>query len=100
MPAALVRLPFLVSTLAMNDIAEVRMRMKRQWAIRRQFQPTMDAERRWDQAYQHLLEWTAQSDLVGAPLPSSGPPAELEARYEDRDLRAGIDQPSDPGSND
>jgi hypothetical protein len=74
----------------MKDIAEVP--MKRQWTIRRQFQPTMDAERRWDQAYQHLLEWTL--------LPPSRPSTELEARYEDRDLRAGVDQPSDPGSND
>jgi hypothetical protein len=82
----------------MNDIAEVR--MKRQWAIRRQFQPTTDAERRWDQAYQHLLGWSLPSDLVYALLPSSRPPAEREARYEDRDLCAGVDQSSDPGSND
>ena len=40
----------------MNAIVEVR--MKRQWKVRRQFQLTKDAERRWDQAYQHLLEWT------------------------------------------
>jgi hypothetical protein len=29
--------------------------MKRHWQIRRQFQPTADGARRWDQAYQYLL---------------------------------------------
>jgi hypothetical protein len=29
--------------------------MKRHWQIRRQFQPTADGARRWDQVYQYLL---------------------------------------------
>jgi hypothetical protein len=82
-------------TLAMRNIAEVR--MKRQWKVRRQFQPTTNAERRWDQAYQHLLEWTLP---IRDQVASFRPPAEVEERYEDRDLSASIDQPSDPGSND
>jgi hypothetical protein len=41
-----------MSTLAMKD-SNAEVRMKRQWQIRRQFQPTTDAERRWDRAYQH-----------------------------------------------
>jgi hypothetical protein len=82
-------------TLAMKNIAEVR--MKRQWKVRRQFQPTTNAERRWDQAYQHLLEWTRP---VPDQLASFRPPAEAEVRYEDCDLCASIDQPSDSGSND
>ena len=84
-------------TLAMKNIAEVR--MKRQWKVRRQFQPTTHAERRWDQAYQHLLEWTLPNDPVSDLLASFRPPAEAEVRYEDCDLSAGIDKPSDPGSN-
>ena len=88
----------IVSTLAMNDIAEVQ--MKQQWRISRQFQPTGDAELRWDQAYQHLLEWTLPSDPASAPLPSFHLPAKAEVRDEDCDLCAGIDEPSDPGSND
>src|SRR5580698_9066084 len=95
---SLVRPPILVSTLAMNNIAEVR--MKRQWKVRRQFQPATDAEWRWDRAYQHLLGWTLPSEPVSALLPSFLPPAEAEVRYEDCDLRAGIDRSSDPGSND
>jgi hypothetical protein len=29
--------------------------MKRHWQIRRQFQPTADGARRWDQAYQPMV---------------------------------------------
>ena len=32
--------------------------MKRYWQIRRQFQPTADGARRWDQAYQYLVDWS------------------------------------------
>jgi hypothetical protein len=84
-------------TLAMKNIAEVR--MKRQWIVRRHFQSTTNAERRWDQAYQHLLEWTLPSDPVSDQLASSRPPAEAEVRCEDCDLSASIDNPADPGSN-
>jgi hypothetical protein len=38
--------------------------MKRHWQIRRQFQPTADGARRWDQAYQYLLDWTASPWLT------------------------------------
>ena len=95
---SLVRPSILMRTLAMKNIAEVR--MKRQWNVRRQFQPTTNAERRWDQAYQHLLEWTLPIDPVPDQLASFRPPPEVEVRYEDCDLSARIDQPSNPGSND
>ena len=45
---SLVRPSILMRTLAIKNIAEVR--MKRQWNVRRQFQPATNAERRWDQA--------------------------------------------------
>ena len=31
--------------------------MKRQWKLRRELTPVEDGQRRWDQAYQHLLRW-------------------------------------------
>jgi hypothetical protein len=34
---------------------------KRQWIIRRHLVPTTDAQRRWDQAYQDLVQWSAVS---------------------------------------
>ena len=95
---SLVRPSILMRTLAMKNIAEVR--MKRHWKVRRQFQPTTNAERRWDLAYQHLLEWTLPIDPVPDLLASFRPPAKAEVRYEDCDLSASIDQPSDPGLND
>ena len=65
-------------TLAIKNIAEVR--MKRQWNVRRQFQPATNAERRCDQAYQHLLEWTLPIDPVPDQLASFRPPPEVEVR--------------------
>jgi len=38
--------------------------MKRQWVVRRRFQLNKDAQRRWDQAYQHLLEWTNGTNRI------------------------------------
>jgi hypothetical protein len=72
--------------------------MKRQWRVR-QFQSTTDAERRWDQAYQHLLRWTLASEPVSALLPPFRSPASTEVRDEDGDLCARVDEPSDSGSN-
>ena len=42
----------------------------RQWSIRRQAIPTVDAQRRWDQAYQNLIRWSLgvpQDRLQEAP---------------------------------
>ena len=38
--------------------------MKRQWRIHRHFRTAADGARRWDQVYQHLLEW-AQPAIPG-----------------------------------
>ncbi len=34
---------------------------KRQWIIQRHMVPTTDAQRRWDRAYQYLVQWSAVS---------------------------------------
>ena len=31
-----------------------------QWQIHRQFLATRDAQRRWDLAYQHLVQWASE----------------------------------------
>jgi hypothetical protein len=36
-------------------------RMQRQWTIHRQVIPAREGRRRWDQAYQLLLQWTQPS---------------------------------------
>ena len=52
--------------------------MKRHWQIQHQTQPTADGARRWDQAYQYLLGWTAPHRLhVGStPTPLHRPQTE------------------------
>jgi hypothetical protein len=72
--------------------------MIRHWQIRRQFQPTADGARRWDQVYQYLLQWTTPSEPSAAPSPSHIP--QMEVTYEHRDLCPGVDRTADPDSND
>jgi hypothetical protein len=72
--------------------------MKREWRVRRQLQPTMDATRRWDQVYQHLLEWTLASEAVPTLRPFRSP-AGREISDEHGHLCPGIDEPSDPVAN-
>lgn len=40
--------------------------MKRQWRARRQVLPQPDGQRRWDWAYQLLLDWTAPREATGS----------------------------------
>ncbi len=69
--------------------------MKRHWQIRRQFQPTADGARRWDQVYQYLLHWTTPNDT--APAPWLRPQAEVTHEHSDR--CPGIDRTADSGAN-
>jgi hypothetical protein len=52
--------------------------MKRQWRTRRQLLPQLDGQRRWDRAYQLLLEWTGppeSGETAGStPIPAESPP--------------------------
>ena len=72
--------------------------MKRQWQIRRQFQPTADGARRWDQAYQYVLQWTAPHEQPVGSTPLHRP--QTEDRYENGHLRPRVDRAADAGTND
>ena len=74
--------------------------MKRHWQIRRQFQPTADGARRWDQAYQYLLDWTVphKPHVDSAPAPFHQP--QTEGMYENSHLCPRIDRAADAGTND
>lgn len=48
--------------------------MKRQWRTRRQALPQSDGQRRWDRAYQLLLEWTTPSETATATADPSPVP--------------------------
>jgi hypothetical protein len=51
--------------------------MHRQWRLRRPTRPSPDGQRRWNRAYQLLVEWTALDEPLHA-APSA--PASVSAR--------------------
>lgn len=53
--------------------------MNRQWSVHRQWTETQDAQRRWDRAYQYLLQWSrvASPPQSAAILPSAQPIQEV-----------------------
>lgn len=65
--------------------------MKRQWQIRRQFQESADAARRWDQAYQNLLQWSQPIEPSDPPPQSPSPHPQSETNHEHGHLRPRID---------
>ena len=74
--------------------------MKRQWRIRRHFQAAADGAQRWDQAYQHLLEWTPPSaPRNGVPLLAPPRVPGQEEDHEHGDLCAGIDRAANPSAD-
>ena len=58
--------------------------MKHAWKTRRTLLPQADGQRRWDQAYQLLLQWTQAS----VPPP---PQTTEEVAHVSSDLCAGLD---------
>ena len=73
--------------------------MKRQWQIRRQFQPTADGARRWDQAYQYLLQWSQPTQPIAAPHSSTSLSPPLEVTHDKRNLCPRVHRPASPGAD-
>ena len=73
--------------------------MKRHWQIRRQFQEAADAPQRWDQAYQHLLQWSQPNPPTDAPNPSISLLSPAEVMYDQCHLCPCVDRSSKPGPN-
>jgi hypothetical protein len=42
----------------------------------RQFKECPDGQRRWDQAYQHLLSWAIAAETTGTAQPPTQPPTQ------------------------
>jgi hypothetical protein len=74
--------------------------MKHHWQIRRQFQPTADGARRWDQAYQYLLDWTTLYALSVDSPPGPRHRPQTEDMYENGHLCPCVDRAADAGTND
>ena len=65
--------------------------MTHSWQVTRATAPRPDGQRRWDRAYQLLLEWSAGEPTD--PDPNVPPPEMTDAS---RDLRPRIDPAADP----
>jgi hypothetical protein len=71
--------------------------MKTPWQVRRTTVAQHDSERRWDYAYQFLLQWAMEQTAGKSPAPSH--PQEEES-HGSRSLHACLDQSSAPASDD
>ena len=60
--------------------------MKRRWHVRREAMERPDARRRWDQAYQAILQWSLENEQARA-LRANGE----EEYYEGGGVRPGLD---------
>ena len=70
--------------------------MKRQWRLRREVTPVEDGQRRWDQAYQHLLRWATM--VEPAPIPCC--PTTQEVYDENRGVCEGLDPTAGANADD
>jgi hypothetical protein len=57
--------------------------MKHRWTVRRQFQETLDAQHRWDQAYQLVLAWSSPPVAAAPSLVPLPPPLCEETPHDD-----------------
>ena len=70
--------------------------MKTPWQVRRTAAAQHDGERRWDDAYQLLLQWAMEHEADSSPVPSSP----QEDAHGNRFLRPRLDQPSTAAADD
>jgi hypothetical protein len=66
------------------------------WRIHRQLIGRSDAQTRWDQAYQHLLQWTVDREGAQARAPLAPEQEVLDACCP---LRSCLDQPTSPSAD-
>ena len=72
--------------------------MRHDWRVTRRLEPHPDGQRRWDRAYQLLLEWAATGPTPGQPL-ASDPASSIHTSEdidENRDLCACLDPTTGP----
>lgn len=64
--------------------------METPWQVRRTAVAQHDGERRWDYAYQFLLQWAMEDEAGQEPVPSQ----DQEDTHGSRSLRPCLNQPS------
>jgi hypothetical protein len=70
--------------------------MKRPWQVRRVTIGQYDGERRWDYAYQFLLQWAMEDNAGRCPAPLS----HQEEPHGSRSLCPGVNDTSTPAPDD
>ena len=70
--------------------------MKRQWRIHRHFRTATDGAQRWDQAYQHVLQWAQMAPGNSTRLPVRQASPAQEEDHEHGSLCSGVDRAADP----
>jgi len=73
------------------------MKTNRSWQVTRSVSARSDGARRWDYAYQFLLQWAMEIDTGIQPVPSA--PAQ-EDDHGNRTLCPRVDQPPATGLDD
>jgi hypothetical protein len=66
------------------------------WHVHRTVRAQNDGERRWDYAYQFLLQWAMEQTAGKSPAPSH----HQEESHGSRFLRPGLDEPSATAADD
>ena len=74
--------------------------MKRQWSICRQVKEEPDGQRRWDRAYQLLLQWAESLKLEQAPMALPAFYLMQEVYDESRCVCARLDPTPSPSADD
>ena len=73
------------------------MKTNRSWQVTRSLSARSDGERRWDYAYQFLLQWAMEPDT---DTQSVSEPSQQEESHGDRSVSSGFDPSPTTGSDD
>ena len=73
------------------------MKTNRSWQVTRSMSTRSDAARRWDYAYQFLLQWAMEPDTGTQPVPA---PSQKEESHGNRPVCPGFDLSPATGSDD
>ena len=71
--------------------------MKHHWQLTRRYEARSDGQRRWDYAYQFLLQWAMDPDTDTQSVPA---PSQQEDSHGNRSVCPGFDPSPTAGSND
>jgi hypothetical protein len=72
--------------------------MKHNWRIQRRTVPLPNGQQRWDQVYQHLLQWTNPHPTEIIPVPTT--PSPQEASHARSSVSPGFHLESSPRPDD